>query len=96
MVVPPSQGRPLAARKNECARVTDRSPSSRQTMKLVPTFVVVVFNAPNGCTEYLHAKGKRRARWEHAQKFISREAAEEFVVKPNGRVLEYAARAVEE
>jgi nitrous oxide reductase accessory protein NosL len=65
-------------------------------MKLVPTFVVVASDARNGCTQYLDATGKRRARWEHAHKFISRGAAEEFAAKHNGRVLEYAARAVEE
>jgi nitrous oxide reductase accessory protein NosL len=65
-------------------------------MKLVPTFVVVVFNARDRGTQYLDATGKRRARWERAHKFISRAAAEEFAAKHNGRVLEYAARAVEE
>jgi hypothetical protein len=65
-------------------------------MKLVPTFVVVVFNARDRGTQYLDATGKRRARWERAHKFISRGAAEEFAAKHNGRVLEYAARAVEE
>jgi hypothetical protein len=41
-------------------------------MKFVPTFVVVVLNARNRCTQYLDATGKRRARCEHAHKFISR------------------------
>jgi hypothetical protein len=71
-------------------------PEEGKRTKLVPTFVVFVFNVPDRCTQYLDVTGKRRARWEHAYKFVSRGAAEAFAAKHNGCVLEYAARAVEE
>jgi hypothetical protein len=86
----------MSARQGHRSVTVQHHTEKGKRMKLVPTFVVVVFDARDRCTQYLDAAGKRCTRWEHAHKFISRGAAEEFAAEHNGRVLEYAARAVEE